>query len=71
MLIFSKRARDFLQKYLPEALEAEKLNDALDLLYDLIMDKGFITWEDGYNDFGREAQAVYDDLFDDNCKPRG
>lgn len=59
----------FLEKNLPEALEQTTLRDALDLLYDLIDEKGFAPphYHD-YNDFGREAQKVYDDLFYSNTK---
>ena len=54
----------FLEKYLPVALSAQHVNDALDPLYDLIEEKGFAPphYQD-YNDFGREAQRVYDDLY--------
>ena len=58
------KSRVFLEKYLPDALEVEQLNDALDLLYNLIDEKGFAPPHyDEYNDFGREAQRVYDDLY--------
>lgn len=63
MVIVSKEARAFLEQHLPQALTAEKVNDILDLLYDLIMYQGFITWEEGYNDFGREAQKIYNDIY--------
>lgn len=60
----SDKSRAFLEKYLPDALKAEQLNDVLDLLYDLIDEKGFAPPHyDEYNDFGREAQRVYDDLY--------
>lgn len=65
----SDKSRVFLEKYLPDALKAEQLNEALDLLYDLIDEKGFAPphYEE-YNDFGREAQRVYDDLYLSNVK---
>lgn len=64
MLKMKESSKQFLEKNLPEALKCEKLNDALRLLYDLIDEKGFAPpiYED-YNDFGREAQRVYDDLY--------
>ena len=57
-------SRKFLNENLPAALEAHTLREALILLYDLIDEKGFAPphYED-YNDFGREAQRVYDDLY--------
>lgn len=67
MLKMSKESREFLEKYLPEALEAKKKDDALLPLYDLIDEKGFAPphYHD-YNDFGRKAQRVYDDLYYNN-----
>lgn len=64
VLQMSDASRQFLQKNLPEALNAKTLTDALDLLFDLIEEKGFAPPEfEWYNDFGREAQQVYDDLY--------
>ena len=61
----SDHSKEFLEKHLPKALEANSVRQALDLLYDLINAKGFAPphYED-YNDFGREAQRVYDDIYD-------
>ena len=49
---------------LPEALEMQNIRDVLEALYILIDEKGFAPpkYED-YNDFGREAQRAYDDLY--------
>lgn len=64
MLNMSNETKSFLQKNLPAALEAKKLGEVLDLLYELIDDKGFAPPHyDEYNDFGREAQRAYDDLY--------
>lgn len=64
MLNMRTESRLFLEKNLPEALRTETINGALDLLYDLIDEKGFgPPHYDEYNDFGREAQRVYDDLY--------
>lgn len=64
MLKMTKGSREFLEKNLPAALESVELNDALLALYDLIEEKGFAPPHyDEYNDFGREAQRVYDDLY--------
>lgn len=60
----TEESRRFLEKNLPAALEANNLGDALHMLYDLIDEKGFAPPHyDEYNDFGREAQRVYDDLY--------
>lgn len=60
----TEESRAFLEKNLPAALDVENLGYALDLLFDLIEEKGFAPphYQD-YNDFGREAQRVYDDLY--------
>ena len=42
-------------------------NGILDPLYDLIMYQGFDDNYD-YNDFGDEAQAIYDDIYYSNCE---
>ena len=64
MLKMKESSRKFLEKYLPEALEKETRQDALKLLYRLIDEKGFEPpIYEIYNDFGREAQRVYDDLY--------
>lgn len=57
-------SRRFLEQNLPRALQANTLREVLILLYDLIDEKGFAPPHyDEYNDFGREAQRVYDDLY--------
>lgn len=67
MLKMSEYSRDFLKENLPSALQSDKLNDILDTLYDLIDRKGFAPPDyEEYNDFGREAQRVYDDLYYNN-----
>ena len=64
MLKMEKESKAFLEKELPDALIADNIGDALNLLYDLIDEKGFAPPHyDEYNDFGREAQRVYDDLY--------
>ena len=67
MLNMKKTPRAFLKENLPEALNTDVLNEALDMLFDLIEEKGFAPphYQD-YNDFGREAQKVYDDLYYNN-----
>ena len=65
MVNMSAESRDFLTKNLPEALKKDDVRDVLGLLYDLIDEKGFAPphYYD-YNDFGRKAQRVYDDIYD-------
>ncbi len=63
-LKMSEKSRAFLEKHLPSALNAKTLNEALDSLFLLIAKKGYAPPHyDEYNDFGREAQRVYDDLY--------
>lgn len=67
MLKMTESSRKFLESNLPEALATEDRREALTLLYDLIDEKGFAPPHyDEYNDFGREAQKVYDDLYYNN-----
>ena len=67
MLKMSEASYQFLKKYLHHVLEAEKCNDILLPLYDLINEKGFAPPHyDDYNAFGREAQKVYDDVYYNN-----
>lgn len=64
MLSMTKESKAFLESHLPAALRTESRREALILLYDLIDEKGFAPPHfDEYNDFGREAQRVYDDLY--------
>lgn len=64
MLKMSEKSQIFLKTNLPQSLETDSLREALTLLYDLIDEKGFAPphYYD-YNDFGREAQSAYDDLY--------
>lgn len=71
MLKMTTKSKMFLEKHLPAALSAKTINEALDLLFDLIDDEGFAPPHyDEYNDFGREAQRVYDDLYYQNSVER-
>ena len=64
MLIMTEKSREFLKSNLPSALECCFVKDALDLLYDLIEERGFEPpRHEEYNEFGRQAQKVYDDLY--------
>lgn len=66
MVKMKETSKAFLIKNLPDVVNATNPNEILGPLYDLIMYKGFISHEEGYNDFGDEAQAVYDDIFYNN-----
>jgi len=67
MLKMKETSLQFLRCNLPEVLEFEEIGTALRVLGDLIDDKGFSPphYEE-YNSFGREAQCVYDDLYESN-----
>lgn len=68
-LKMNESSRKFLEQYLPSALQADTLRDVLIQLSDLIDEEGFAPPHyDEYNDFGREAQRVYDDLYLSNVK---
>ena len=66
MVIMSEVSRKFLEEHLPDVAGATEPNQILDPLYDLIMEKGFVSYEEGYNAFGNSAQEVYDDVFYSN-----
>lgn len=66
MVKMSDKSKRFLERNMPETVSATAPNDILEPLYNLIMDRGFVSHEAGYNDFGREAQEVYDDIFYSN-----
>ena len=60
----TEESRKFLERNLPDALRTENLGDVLRMLYDWIDDHGFAPPHyDEYNDLGREAQRVYDDIY--------
>lgn len=55
-----------MQEYLPEALTMDQARDVLFALDDLIMYQGFISHEEGYNEFGVKAQKIYNEIYCDN-----
>lgn len=65
----SDESKVFLQNHLPNLLEEETVNGILDPLGEFIDEKGFAppNYYD-YNDLGREAQKVYDDIYYQNCQ---
>jgi len=67
MLNMTDKSRRFLEKWLPDVVMAEKVNDILDPLYMLIEVEGFDE-NDDYNAFGDEAQEVYDDVYYSNVR---
>lgn len=70
MLKMSNESRAFLENNCPDILGIDDVNSALDLLDIYIIKKGFLEPCDpnyyDYNEFGREAQHVYDDLYSSN-----
>jgi hypothetical protein len=70
MLQFTEEDRSFIRQNFDNAkalLNAEKLDDVLDPLYDLIDANGFAPPDyEEYNDFGRKAQKVYDSIYYNN-----
>ena len=61
------RAEAFFSEHLPQALKAESSFQALKMLYELIDDKGFEAPKyDKLNDFGIEADEIYDELYELN-----
>ena len=64
MLDMAESSRAFCEQFAPEIFQFDEVNDALAVISDLIDEKGFAPphYYD-YNDFGREAQRVYDDLY--------
>ena len=69
MLSMTDESKEFLEKNCPEVLKADNLSDALDMLFMDIEYKGFGGEHfDEYNDYGRAAQRVYDDLYYSNKK---
>lgn len=65
LLNMTEKTERFLRKWLPDVVNAKKVNDILDPLYMLIEVKGFDENEE-YNTFGKEAQEVYDDIYYSN-----
>ena len=66
MIKMSNESKAFLEKHLPEVMEGNK-TVILERLYDLIDEKGFAPPNfHEYNEFGREAQKVYNDIYWNN-----
>ncbi len=63
-IIMTDNSREFLEKNVPEVLEAKTARDALDVLETFIERNGFAPPDyEWYNELGREAQKVYDDIY--------
>lgn len=70
MLKFTETDKKFIRgnfNNAEELLNSDSCRDVLVSLYDLIDEKGFAppNYQD-YNDFGREAQKVYDSIYLNN-----
>lgn len=64
MLEMTKESAEWLKANIPCVLDMTAINDALDAISDVIEEKGFVPPDFyDYNDFGRKAQSVRDDLF--------
>lgn len=63
MLKMNDASKKFLEEHLPKALDVEDVNEVLDEIYDFIDEFGFVLPNYDYNDLGREAQKVYDDIY--------
>ena len=70
MLNFTENDRTFLQENFGKCtplLNANSPREVLIAIYDLIEEKGFAPPHyDEYNDFGREAQRIYDSIYLNN-----
>ena len=67
MFNMTEKTKAFLQKNAPDVLEQKDIRSALMVLYRIIDEKGFSPPQYlSYNDFGREAQNAYDDLYENN-----
>lgn len=61
ILEMSEKSKEFLKKYIPDALQTAKLEYALQLIDDWVLEYGFDkNWN--LNDKGREGEEVYDDV---------
>lgn len=68
MINLSEKDVKFIEKNFgnsDEMINNFSVNEILDAIDDLIIYKGF-TPNDDYNDFGREAQKVYDSIYINN-----
>ena len=64
MLKMTDESANWLKENLPNVLDMTEINDALDAISYAIDEKGFAPPDFyDYNDFGRKAQSIRDDLF--------
>ncbi len=66
MIKLPEKARDFLEKNVPEALEKKDYKELLLELNYWILANGFTDDFDEYNAIGEEAQAIYDLIYHEN-----
>lgn len=67
MVKISKEDAEFLRQHIDgvdEIIKSGSPNDLLDVIYDIIIYKGFDD-EDCYNDFGKKMQIIYDKVLYD------
>lgn len=65
-VVMSDNSKEFIEKNIPDVLN-DSATVILGRLYDLIDEQGFAPPEyHEYNEFGREAQKVYDDIYWNN-----
>jgi len=68
MVKMTEKSKEFICRYLPAYVDASE-SEILDALYELIDEQGFAPPDyHEYNDFGREAQRVYDDIYWTGCE---
>ena len=70
MIKFNDNDRKFIQENFEstraaELLNAQNANDVLEALFELMAYKGFDS-NDEINDFGRVAERVYDNIYNNN-----
>ena len=65
MLNMSDSSRQFIEKHLPALLGEEDVIKALEIVSDFLDVHGFGS-DDEITPFGRECEAVYDDLYYNN-----
>lgn len=66
-MVLSEDEREFILENLSNGqklIESEDVDGILENLDILILEKGFVDYDDGgLNDFGRKAQRIYDNIW--------
>ena len=66
MIKMSQESQDFVRKHFnnaEELLNSDNPSDVLCAIDDLILERGFSDDFEYYNNFGRETQKIYDDIY--------